>query len=233
MVLLPQPNNHLVLQLQCPFERNATNILLPPQPTYDELSDEDLVKALLSLHLKAMELVRKNLPDKVLSSDECQTAFGTVCSFLSSDSILAIQDMDSPFAIRTSASDYGVCAVLLQSRDDVLMPCRYATKTVHDCLVQGIEQGCSTAPEIPPVCSSVRLAVVTFIRPVFEYANPVLNLASRTSLEKLDRVQNAALRLVLRALWSTPIAILELAAGCEPLGLRRGEQTVFAQERYF
>ncbi|GFN94041.1 reverse transcriptase [Plakobranchus ocellatus] len=31
---------------------------------------------------------------------------------------------------------------------------------------------------------------------------------------------------------STPIAILELATGCEPFGLRRGEQTVFVQERY-
>ncbi|GFO24727.1 reverse transcriptase [Plakobranchus ocellatus] len=41
MILLPQSNNKLVLQLQGPFERNATNIL-PPQPTHDELSNEDL-----------------------------------------------------------------------------------------------------------------------------------------------------------------------------------------------
>ncbi|GFO04996.1 hypothetical protein PoB_003150100 [Plakobranchus ocellatus] len=54
----------------------------------------------------------------------------------------------------------------------------------------------------------------------------------RTSLEKLGRVQNAALRFVLRVLRSTPIAILELAAGCEPLGLRRCEYTVLAQEKY-
>ncbi|GFO36149.1 reverse transcriptase-like protein [Plakobranchus ocellatus] len=79
---------------------------------------------------------------------------------------------------------------------------------------------------------SLRTIYVSFTRAVLEYANPVLNLASRTSLEKLDRVQNAALRLVLGALRSTPIAILELATGFEPLGLRRGEQTVFAQERY-
>ncbi|GFN81916.1 hypothetical protein PoB_000842200 [Plakobranchus ocellatus] len=35
---------------------------------------------------------------------------------------------------------------------------------------------------------------VSFIRPLLEYTNPVLNLASRTSLEKLKRDQNAALR---------------------------------------
>ncbi|GFN85280.1 RNA-directed DNA polymerase from mobile element jockey-like [Plakobranchus ocellatus] len=43
---------------------------------------------------------------------------------------------------------------------------------------------------------SLRTIYVSFIRPVLEYANPVLNLASRTSLEKLDRVQNVTLRLV-------------------------------------
>ncbi|GFN94432.1 reverse transcriptase-like protein [Plakobranchus ocellatus] len=59
---------------------------------------------------------------------------------------------------------------------------------------------------------SLRTIYVSFIRPVLEYANLVLNLASRTSLEKLDRVQNVALRLVWGALRSTPIAILELAA---------------------
>ncbi|GFO48819.1 non-ltr RNAse hi domain of reverse transcriptases [Plakobranchus ocellatus] len=78
----------------------------------------------------------------------------------------------------------------------------------------------------------LRTIYVSFIRPVLEYGNPVLNLASRTSLGKLDRVQNAALRLALGALRSTPIAILELATGCGPLGLRRREQTIFAQERY-
>ncbi|GFO25035.1 Pol polyprotein [Plakobranchus ocellatus] len=41
MILLPQSNNKQVLQLQGPFERNATDIL-PPQPTHDELSDVEL-----------------------------------------------------------------------------------------------------------------------------------------------------------------------------------------------
>ncbi|GFN83587.1 reverse transcriptase-like protein [Plakobranchus ocellatus] len=78
---------------------------------------------------------------------------------------------------------------------------------------------------------SLSTIYVSFIRPVLEYANPMPNLASQTSLGKLDRVHNAALRLVLGALRSTPITILELATGCEPLGLRRGEQIVYAQER--
>ncbi|GFO18063.1 integrase core domain [Plakobranchus ocellatus] len=50
---------------------------------------------------------------------EYQTAFESVCSLLSSDPILVIPDMDSPFVVRTDASDFGVGAVLLQPRDDV------------------------------------------------------------------------------------------------------------------
>ncbi|GFO17373.1 RNA-directed DNA polymerase from mobile element jockey-like [Plakobranchus ocellatus] len=61
-----------------------------------------------------------------------------------------------------------------------------------------------------------------FIRPALEYANPELDLASRASQEKLVKVQNAALRLILGALRSTPIMILELASGCEPRSLRIG-----------
>ncbi|GFN97352.1 hypothetical protein PoB_002385800 [Plakobranchus ocellatus] len=79
---------------------------------------------------------------------------------------------------------------------------------------------------------SLRTIYISFIQPILGYANTVLNLASRTSLEKLDRVQKAALLLVLGVLWSTPITILGLAAGCEPLGLRRGEQIVLALKRY-
>ncbi|GFN80190.1 hypothetical protein PoB_000669600 [Plakobranchus ocellatus] len=36
--------------------------------------------------------------------------------------------MDSPFVVGTDASDYGVGAVLLQPRNDVLMLCRYAMR---------------------------------------------------------------------------------------------------------
>ncbi|GFN74196.1 hypothetical protein PoB_000070200 [Plakobranchus ocellatus] len=66
---------------------------------------------------------------------------------------------------------------------------------------------------------SLRMIYVSFIRPVLKYANPVLKLASHTSLEKLDRV-----RLHCASYWRLP--------GCEPLNLRRGEQTVSAQEIY-
>ncbi|GFO38984.1 hypothetical protein PoB_006548900 [Plakobranchus ocellatus] len=59
-----------------------------------------------------------------------------------------------------------------------------------------------------------------------------MHLASRASLEKLDKAHNAVLRLLLGALRGILIAILELAAGCEPLSLRRAKQTILSQDRY-
>ncbi|GFN96032.1 RNA-directed DNA polymerase from mobile element jockey-like, partial [Plakobranchus ocellatus] len=79
---------------------------------------------------------------------------------------------------------------------------------------------------------TLRTLYTSFVRPVLEYANPILNLASQKSLETLDRVQNAALRLITGGLQSTPISVLEAATGCEPLGLRREVQTVKTLEKY-
>ncbi|GFO44847.1 RNA-directed DNA polymerase from mobile element jockey-like [Plakobranchus ocellatus] len=89
----------------------------------------------------------------------------------------------------------------------------------YGCLRRHIEEAASSVRERTAIFQNLRNKLrrhtalyVSFIRPVLEYANPVLNLASRTSLEKLDRVQDAAVRLILGALRSTPIATLEVAS---------------------
>ena len=77
---------------------------------------------------------------------------------------------------------------------------------------------------------------MTYVRPVRllenRYANPVLTLASTTTLTRLDKVQNATMRLMTGGLRSTPIAALEAATGCESLALRRQGHTILARERY-
>ncbi|KAK3758827.1 hypothetical protein RRG08_036267 [Elysia crispata] len=80
--------------------------------------------------------------------------------------------------------------------------------------------------------SSLKTLYVTFVRSALEYANPILNLVSKTSLGKLDRIQNAAMRLLTGRLRSTPIAALEVATGCEPLETRREVQTLMTRERF-
>ena len=50
---------------------------------------------------------------------------------------------------------------------------------------------------------------------------PIQPLASTTTLAKLDKVQNNALRLMSGGLKSTPIEAMEVLQGVEPLNIRR------------
>ena len=79
---------------------------------------------------------------------------------------------------------------------------------------------------------SLRTMYITNVRPVLEYASPVLKLANPFMLRRLDLVQNSALRFVLVGLRSTRIQVLERAAAVEPLDLRRSAQCVLARERF-
>ena len=79
---------------------------------------------------------------------------------------------------------------------------------------------------------SLRTIYLTYVRPVLEYASPVLTLANPSTLKKLDLVQNAAARYILGGLISTPIKVLERATAVEPLGLRRDAQCALARERF-
>ena len=74
------------------------------------------------------DLLRKGSPDKIRWNSDCQSAFEKLLKSLSSDPILIIPDLEAQFIVRTDASDYGIGAVLLQQRDGVLKPCRYASR---------------------------------------------------------------------------------------------------------
>lgn len=58
------------------------------------------------------------------------------------------------------------------------------------------------------------------IRSTIDYGCIVYGKASKTSLQRLDRVQNRALRLCLGAMRTTPINALLVEAGELPLHLR-------------
>ena len=47
---------------------------------------------------------------------------------LTSDPILLLPDPEKSFVLRTDASDYGVCAILMQEHGDLLFPICYASK---------------------------------------------------------------------------------------------------------
>lgn len=74
-------------------------------------------------------------------------------------------------------------------------------------------------------------AYKNYVRPSMEYGSEVFDTASKQALEKLDRAQNAALRLITGAAKSTPITAMELQTGIEPLGTRRQKQCLKFWER--
>ncbi|GFO17811.1 alpha-2-macroglobulin-like protein [Plakobranchus ocellatus] len=68
----------------------------------------------------------------------------TIKDLLSSDSILIIPDINEQFVVRSDASDTGLGAVLLQERNQHLMPCRYASRRLspRECNYSVIEHEC-------------------------------------------------------------------------------------------
>ncbi|GFO39950.1 transposon tf2-11 polyprotein [Plakobranchus ocellatus] len=89
-------------------------------------------------------LLRKGSPEKVSWSQSCQQSFDTIKDLLSSDPILIIPDINEQFVVRSDASDTGLGAVLLQERNQHLMPCRYASRRLspRECNYSVIEHEC-------------------------------------------------------------------------------------------
>ena len=80
--------------------------------------------------------------------------------------------------------------------------------------------------------SVLRQLYIGYIRAKLDYCNPIQNVANKTAIEELDRIQNQGLRLICGAMKSTPIAALEIEANIEPLDIRRQRSLVEAVERY-
>ena len=74
--------------------------------------------------------------------------------------------------------------------------------------------------------NSLLLLYKSLIRSKINYGAQIYSCASKTQLNKLDKIQNSALRLALGALPTTPAPDLELEAGILPLFIRRKEQTL-------
>ena len=71
-----------------------------------------------------------------------------------------------------------------------------------------------------------------YVRSVMDCAMPIQAVASKSTRESLDKVQNQSLRLVCGGMRSTPSAACEIDANVEPLGLRRERAVLECVERY-
>ena len=74
------------------------------------------------------DLLRKNMPDKIVWGDDQERSFQTIKSHLLSEPVLKLPDLGKPFVIRTDASDVGMAACILQEYDSILFPVVFASK---------------------------------------------------------------------------------------------------------
>ncbi|KAK7099413.1 hypothetical protein V1264_003555 [Littorina saxatilis] len=87
------------------------------------------VPSFASIVSPLVELTKKNQPNKVRWSKECQMAFDRVKEILSSEPLVRLPDFSRPFTVRSDASSTGIGAALMQpDDDDVLHPVLYASR---------------------------------------------------------------------------------------------------------
>ena len=80
--------------------------------------------------------------------------------------------------------------------------------------------------------STLRRLYLGYIRSAMDYALPLQNIAPTQARTSLDRVQNAAAKLISGGMRSTPTAACEIDANLEPLDLRRERAALESIERY-
>lgn len=78
---------------------------------------------------------------------------------------------------------------------------------------------------------TLRSLYLGYVRSALEYSNSLLAMCSKTTREKIDKVQNNALQLINGSMRSTPIAACEILANVEPLDLRREKAAIELYER--
>jgi len=77
----------------------------------------------------------------------------------------------------------------------------------------------------------LRQIYIGAVRPIMEYASATWTTASKSAKDKLDKVQNMGLRLILGGMRSTPIRDMEKTTTIQPLEMRRQYKTLIQGEK--
>ena len=80
--------------------------------------------------------------------------------------------------------------------------------------------------------ATLRQIYLGYVRSAMDYALPIQAIASNSTQETLDKVQNQSLRLVCGGMRSNPSAACEIDANVEPLALRRERSVLECVERF-
>ncbi|XP_070203545.1 uncharacterized protein [Littorina saxatilis] len=77
------------------------------------------------------DATKKGHPDKLVWTQEMQSAFQSLKDVLTSKPVMLLPDNDKPFVLRTDASDYAIGAVLMQDNGKGLQPVAYASRKLN------------------------------------------------------------------------------------------------------
>ncbi|GFN81881.1 reverse transcriptase [Plakobranchus ocellatus] len=112
-----------IIQLQAPSTKKNLRSLLGLVSYY-----RSFVPDFATLTKPMTDLLRKGTPERIHWSQEYQASFEAIKRALSTQPILIIPDGQEVFIVRSDASNYGIGAALLQMRDGILRPCKYASR---------------------------------------------------------------------------------------------------------
>ncbi|GFN84706.1 reverse transcriptase [Plakobranchus ocellatus] len=126
-----------ILQLSVPVKKKEVRSLLGLVHYY-----RHFIANFASISASLFDMLRKGTSEKVQWTPRCDQSLAEIKRLLSSPPILIIPDMQETFIVRFDASDFGIGAVLLQDREGILMPCRYASRKLlsHESRYSAIER---------------------------------------------------------------------------------------------
>ncbi|XP_070212629.1 uncharacterized protein [Littorina saxatilis] len=152
---------------------------------------------------------KKQEPEKVKWSPECQTAFETLKQKLAANPVLMIPDHQLPFVLRTDASDRGMGAVLMQDQGKGLQPIAYASKKL-----KGAEENYAT---VEKECLATVWGIQKFER--FLYGKHFTLETDHQPLQYLQRMKPTNPRLMRWALQLQPYSFtIKVIPGKDNIG---------------
>ena len=132
------------------------------------------------------DLTRKNSPNRIVWSPECDKAFTQLKQSLCSSTVLCSPDFHRPFILQTDASNRGVGAVLSQHDDEgVERPVAYYSRKLLP-----REERYST---VEKECLAIKLAAQAFR--VYLLGRPFIIQTDHRSLQWLDKLKDSNSRL--------------------------------------
>ena len=148
------------------------------------------VKDYAAMAVPLTNLTRKEYPETVVWTEECDKAFNALKNMLTSTPVLSSPDFEKTFILQTDASNYGVGAVLSQTDADGLEhPIAYFSRKLLD-----REQKYST---IEKECLAIKLAIKAF--QMYLLGRPFIIQTDHRTLQWLSNVKDENSRL---ARWS-------------------------------